>query len=57
MNLRIEITENLEVLIFNNDEVEPFVYQPYYPDQTPFKNQAEAQAWADEMIASFTANG
>ena len=57
MIFRIVITEKLEVLIYNNDEEQPFIYQPYHPDQTPFKDEAEAQAWADETVASFTANG
>lgn len=57
MSLRIVITEKLEVLIFNGDQVEPFIYQPYLPDCTPFKDEAEAQAWADEFVLGFSENG
>lgn len=57
MNLKTVITANLEVLIYNNDEEQPFIYQPYLPDQTPFKDEAEAQAWADEFVLGFADNG
>lgn len=57
MKLKILITENLEVLIYNNDDEQPFIYQPYLPDQTPFKDEAEAQAWADEFVLGFSENG
>lgn len=57
MSLRIEITDSLEVLIFNGDQETPFIYQPYLPDGTPFKDEAEAHAWADEFVAGFSDNG
>ena len=54
--MRVEISESLEVRIFHDGEDVPFLYQPNYPDGTPFDTIEAAQAWADETIAEIQAN-
>jgi len=54
--MRVEISETLEVRIFNDGEEVPFRYQPNYPDGAPFESVEAAQAWADEEIAQILAS-
>lgn len=51
-----EITENNEVLAWNSElvQTEPFLYQPHYPDGTPFESKEAAQAWAEKWVYELT---
>jgi len=55
MSIRYEVTEQNEVLAWDDElvQTEPFLYQPYYPDGSPFADKADAQAWADAWYAAF----
>lgn len=44
------VSENLEVSIYNESQEEPIIFQPYYPDGTPFNSEADASAWAEQWI-------
>jgi hypothetical protein len=52
--IRYEVIDK-EVFAWNDEleQEEPFLYQPYYPDGTPFKTNEEAQIWADAWYESF----
>jgi hypothetical protein len=53
MALRYEIEEvSNAVRIFYPDSDEPSLFQPDWPNQTPWTNAAEAEAWAQLYIAS-----
>lgn len=53
MTLRYEIEEgtNAVKVFYENSDV-PSLYQPDYPDQTPWESAAEAEEWAKLYIAS-----
>lgn len=55
MAIRYEVTEAKEVMAWNDElvQTEPFLYQPHYPDGSPFADTADAQAWAEAWYASF----
>lgn len=52
MSYRIEIKEGNVVEIFDNSTNHglPFLRQPNWPDQTPWADTAEAQAWAEMFV-------
>ena len=53
MALRYEINEETNaVSIFYPDSDAPSLFQPDWPDQTPWRDTAEATAWAELYIAS-----
>lgn len=47
-----EIDENNAIRLFLHDEAQPFLFQPTWPDNTPWANDIEATAWAEQYIAS-----
>lgn len=55
MKIRYEVNADNAVLAWNDDlvQTEPFLFQPHYPDGTPFKDAADAQAWADAWYQFF----
>lgn len=53
MALRYEIEEGTNaVRVFYPDREEPSLFQPDWPDQTPWADAAEAAAWAELYVAS-----
>ena len=54
--IKYEVNEKNEIYAWNldvNAEV-PFLYQPHYPDGTPFESREAAQAWANNWYEEFT---
>lgn len=49
--MRYTVDENNTVRIWITEQDEPNVLQPWWPDQTPFADAAEATAYAEAMIA------
>lgn len=54
MATRIEVDSDFAVRIFHEGEETPFLFQPTYPNNDKFDSAAEAQAWADSWVVSFT---
>lgn len=52
MTYRYEVNENNEVFIFSNEQVEPLIYQPYWPNGELFTAE-EANSWGDTKAKSF----
>jgi len=56
VNYRYEIDENNEIRIWdldNPNELDaPFLYQPTWPDMTPWGSREEAESWALAFIDS-----
>lgn len=52
--MRYEIDENNAVRIFNEGEDIPFIFQPDWPDYTPWADKAEAEVWAVAKITELT---
>lgn len=52
---RYEIDKNNAISIWDaenpNDKDAPFMFQPDWPDTTPWANKTEAEAWAKAFIA------
>jgi hypothetical protein len=48
--IKYEVNDNNEVMAWSDEleQTEPFLYQPHYPDGTPFESKQAAQAWADQ---------
>lgn len=40
------------VRVYTTDQVEPFVFQPDYPDSRPWESKEAAAAWAEQLIAN-----
>jgi hypothetical protein len=59
MRYYYEIDENNAVRIWDtenpNENNAPFLYQPSFPDETPWSGREEAEKWANEYIASLDA--
>lgn len=55
MTIRYEVKDKA-VYAWNDELAQdtPFLYQPHYPEGTPFADDAEAQAWADAWYLYFT---
>lgn len=51
------INENNEISVFQDEQTEPFLIQPYYPNGDLFDSKDEAEQWAEFFIESFTENG
>lgn len=49
--MRIEVSTEAIVTLFHEGSDIPFLYQPHYPDGTPFESVATAQAWAEAYVA------
>ena len=53
---RFEIDTDNAIRIWDNvtigDEGAPFMFQPDWPDTTPWANSAEAKDWAEVFIAA-----
>lgn len=49
--MRIEVSPEAIVTLFHEGEDVPFLYQPHYPDGTPFESVEVAQAWAEQYVA------
>lgn len=57
MTLRYEIEEGTHaVRVFYPDSDNPSLFQPDWPDQTPWTDAAEAEAWAQLYVASVEDN-
>lgn len=54
--INYEVNKNNEVMAWNDEleQTEPFLYQPHYPDGTPFENKEAAEEWAALWYAHFT---
>lgn len=50
--MKIEVSPEAIVTLFHEGSDIPFLYQPYYPDGTPFESVSSAQAWAEEYVAA-----
>lgn len=53
LNYSYEIDENGAVWIYDGVNPEPFMHQPTWPNNTPWK-EGEASKWADQVILSLT---
>ena len=53
--IRYEVNDNNEVRAWNDEleQTEPFLYQPNYPDGTPFETKQQAEEWAARWYAHF----
>lgn len=49
---RVEVKPGNVIEVFEDDKTVPFLRQPWWPDQTPWSNEAEARSWADMLIES-----
>lgn len=54
MTYRYEIDENNAIHMWINTQEEPFIFQPDYPDGTPWADRADAVAWAEAKIAELS---
>lgn len=48
-----EIDENNAVKIFVEGQEAPVIFQPEWPDGTPWANKDEAKNWAELYVKSF----
>jgi hypothetical protein len=48
--MKYEIDKDNAVQIFQDDSDVPFVFQPDWPNGTPWANKAEAEGWAKQTI-------
>lgn len=53
-NVFYEISEQNEVRAWIDGQEEPFMYQPHYPDGTPFETREQAEQWASAWYSHFT---
>lgn len=49
--MRYEIDSNNAIKIWNDGEENPFLFQPDWPDGTPWADAQEAESWALAKIA------
>lgn len=56
-NFRYEVDENNAVRIWDVNAVDnkPFIFQPDYPDTTPFGSKENAETWAVDYINNLLA--
>jgi len=52
--MRYELDENNGINIFEEGNEIPVIYQPHWPDNTPWADAAEARSWAEIKIAEIT---
>jgi hypothetical protein len=52
--MRYELDENNGINIFEEGNEIPVIYQPHWPDGTPWADAAEARSWAEIKIAEIT---
>lgn len=52
LTFTIDLNNNYAVKIFNDTQTEPIIYQPYWPNSTPWSNESEASEWARLCILS-----
>ena len=51
MNLTYTVNNNV-VKIFSDNQVEPVIIQPNWPNGTPWTSEAEAASWAQLCISA-----
>jgi len=51
--MRYEIDENNAISVYAEGESVPFLWQPHYPNLTPFPDRAAAELWATQYLAYF----
>lgn len=57
MNLRYEVddTNGFAIRVWNddlpNENNDPFIFQPTWPDNTPWSSKEEAETWAQQLVA------
>jgi hypothetical protein len=49
-----EIDDSNAIHMWDGVNPEPFLFQPHWPDSTPWADRAEAQAWAEAKVAELT---
>jgi len=49
---RYEVNANNEVFIWIGETEEPNLFQPQWPDGTPWADKAEAENWAQQFFAT-----
>jgi hypothetical protein len=54
MTLTYTVDENNAVRIYSDEQSEPIIFQPDWPNSTPWADAQEAAAWAELCIASIT---
>jgi hypothetical protein len=54
MTYRYEIDENNAVHMWVNTQEEPFIFQPDYPDGSPWADTDDAIAWAEAKVAELS---
>lgn len=54
MTFRYETDKDNAVWIYAEGNDVPVVFQPDWPDTTPWANKAEAKAWAEAWITAMT---
>jgi hypothetical protein len=42
--------DTFHVRLYTTDQEQPFVFQPNYPDNTPWESKEAAAAWAEQCI-------
>ncbi len=52
--MRHEINELNEIRVYADGEDVPFLFQPDYPDTTPFADRADAEEWLRLYLLSLT---
>lgn len=50
------INDALEIYAFFEGQEEPFIYQPHNPSGEAWADDAEAIAWADDLISNLEAS-
>lgn len=56
-NIRYEIdAETFAITMWDGINEDPFMFQPWYPDSTPWADAADADRWAQLKVAELTDN-
>lgn len=48
--MRLEITSDLVIQIYRDGEAVPFFAQPYYPDQSPWRDETDCTEWGQGYL-------
>ena len=54
MNFTYQIDINNKVRIYSDTQTEPVIFQPDWPNGTPWANTSEAESWANLCISAIT---
>jgi hypothetical protein len=46
----VDEADNNAIKIYDGENEAPFIYQPHWPDGTPWASKAEATAWAEAKV-------